>query len=498
MYVSGGHRIPAASTRGLGRPLFALIALLIVGYGCATVGPAYRRPDVSIPAAWNGVRAADNTTTAQKTGDLSKWWVQFGDPTLSDLVEQALAGSTDLRVARAKLREARARRSLAGADFFPTVTASASAGRTKSGRETDSGGTNTLFNAGFDASWEPDIFGGGRRAAEGAQADLESSEADLRNTQVSLAAEVALNYVEARSLQARLAIARNNLASQSETLQLTGWRAKAGLSSSLDVEQARTNLEQTRAKIPPLSISLAEAENRLAVLLGRAPGAVHERLVAPAPVPTVPEAIAVGIPANTLAQRPDLKAAERKLAAETARVGQAMAARYPGLTLSGSIGLEALTLGGLGTSGAVTRSLLANAAGVIFDGGRLRSKVEIQSAIQEQALIEYEAAVLSALEDVENALVSLAENRRRGAALREAVESARNTALLARHRYTAGLIDFQTLLDAERTVLTVEDSLASASTDAASALIRLYKALGGGWTSSSIGDFTGNTIGGTS
>ncbi len=170
MYVSGGHRIPAASTRGLGRPLFALIALLIVGYGCATVGPAYRRPDVSIPAAWNGVRAADNTTTAQKTGDLSKWWVQFGDPTLSDLVEQALAGSTDLRVARAKLREARARRSLAGADFFPTVTASASAGRTKSGRETDSGGTNTLFNAGFDASWEPDIFGGARRAAEGAQA----------------------------------------------------------------------------------------------------------------------------------------------------------------------------------------------------------------------------------------------------------------------------------------------------------------------------------------
>ena len=498
MYVSGGHRIPAASTRGLARPLFALMSVLIVGAGCAAVGPAYRRPDISVPAAWNGVRAGDNTATAQNAGDLSRWWEQLGDPTLTGLIEQALGGSTDLRVARVKLREARARRSLAGADYFPTVTALASASRTKSSDKTGAGETSSLYVAGFDASWEPDIFGGTRRAAEGAQADLESSEADLRNTQVSLAAEVALNYVEVRSLRARLAIARENLASQSETFQLTEWRALAGLVTSLDVEQSRTNMEQTRAQIPALSTGQAEAENRLAILLGRAPGAVHERLAAPAPVPAVPEGIAVGIPADTLLQRPDVQAAERKLAAETARVGQAKAARYPGFSLSGSIGLEALTLGGLGTSGAVTRSLLANVAGVIFDGGRLRSQVEIQSAIQEQALIQYEAAVLSALEDVENALVSLAETRRRKAALRDAAEAARNAALLARHRYTGGLIDFQTVLDTERTVLTVEDSLASAEADGASALIRLYKALGGGWAAKDSGNAAETTNGGQS
>lgn len=497
MYVSGRHRTPASS-RGLARSLLALMSILILGSGCATVGPTYHKPDISVPAAWNGVRAADNTATAQKTGDLSRWWEQLGDPTLTGMIEQAIAGSTELRVARAKLREARARRDLAGANYFPMVTASGSASRANSSAETGSGKTSTLYHAGFDASWEPDIFGGTRRAAEGAQADLESSEADLYNTHVSLAAEVALNYVEVRSLQARLAIARKNLSSQSETFHLTGWRAQAGLVTSLDVEQARTNLERTRAQIPTLSTSLAEAENRLAILLGRAPGAVHERLVAPSPVPAVPEGIAVGIPADTLLQRPDIQAAERKLAAETARIGQAVAARYPGITISGSIGLEALTLGALGTSGAVTRSLLNNVAGVIFDGGRLRSQVEIQSAIQERALIEYEAAVLAALEDVENALVSLAETRRREAALHDAAGAARNAALLARHRYTGGLIDFQAVLDTERTALTVEDSMASAEADGASALIRLYKALGGGWTRKDSGNAMETTTGGQS
>jgi outer membrane protein TolC len=196
-----------------------------------------------------------------------------------------------------------------------------------------------------------------------------------------------------------------------------------------------------------------------------------------------------------LRQRPDVQAAERKLAAETARVGQAMAARYPGFTLSGSIGLEALTLGALGTSGAVTRSLLTNVAGVIFDGGRLRRQVEIQDAVQEQALIGYEAAVLIALEDVENALVSLADNRQRQAALRDAADAAQNAAVLARHRYTGGLIDFQSVLDTERTVLTVEDNLATAEAEGASALIRLYKALGGGWSPESSGDAAAITTG---
>jgi NodT family efflux transporter outer membrane factor (OMF) lipoprotein len=267
-----------------------------------------------------------------------------------------------------------------------------------------------------------------------------------------------------------------------ETLQLTDWRNQAGLASSLDVEQARSNLEQTRSRPPVLRTGLAEAENRLAVLLGKAPGTVRGSLSTGAPVAAVPDAGATGIPAQKLANRPDISSSERRLAAETARVGQAVAARYPGFSLNGSIGLEAFTLGALGNGSAVTRSILGNVFVTVFDGGRLRKQVEIQDALQEQALIAYEASVLTALEEVENALVSLYESRNQQAALRFAAEAARNAALLARFRYNGGLIDFQTVLDTERTQFTVEESLAIAKADGASSLIRLYKALGGGWS----------------
>ncbi len=306
--------------------------------------------------------------------------------------------------------------------------------------------------------------------------------ASLENTQVSLASEVALNYVEVRALQTRVGIARANLASQSETLQLTNWRAQAGLVSSQDVEQARSNLEQTRAQIPSLETSLAESEHGLDILLGRAPGTLHARLAATGELPTVPDRIAVGIPADTLRQRPDVRAAERKLAAETARVGVAEAARYPSFTLSGSIGLEALTLGALGNGGAATSSLLAGITSPVFNAGRLRAQVEIQDAVREQAQVSYEQAVLTALQEVENTLVALARNRERVEALAIAAESARNAAELARQRYSAGLIDFQSVLDTERSVLSAEDSLASSRADGVLALIRLYKALGGGWS----------------
>jgi multidrug efflux system outer membrane protein len=315
-----------------------------------------------------------------------------------------------------------------------------------------------------------------------AEADLETSRASLHATQVSLVAEVALNYVEVRALQSRLGIARDNLASQTETLQLTDWRAQAGLVSSQDVEQARSNLELTRAQIPNLETSLAEAEHRLAILLGEVPGSLHQRLAKVGGLPAVPAQLAVGIPADTLRQRPDVRVAERRLAAETARVGQAEAARYPGFNLAGSIGLEALTLSALGSSGAGTASLLAGISGPIFDAGRLRYQVEIQDAVREQALVAYEQTVLVALEEVGNALVALTRNREREQALVNAAKAARNAALLSRQRYSAGLIDFQSVLDTERSVLSVEDNLASTRADGVLALIRLYKALGGGWS----------------
>jgi NodT family efflux transporter outer membrane factor (OMF) lipoprotein len=426
--------------------------------------------------------SSGNVARPEAAGDLSHWWQVFNDPVLSDLVEKALRSSPDLRSAQARLREARARRNVAAAGLYPSVTGSATASRNKSSKESGSGATRNAFSAGFDASWELDVFGGTRRSIEAAEADLESTQASLHDTQVSLAAEVALNYVELCAFQTRLGIARDNLATQAETLQLTNWRAQAGLVSSQDVEQARTNYEQTRAQIPSLETGLAQSENSLAILLGEPPGSLHDQLAPAGELPKAPASIAVGIPADTLRQRPDVRAAERRLAAETARVGVAEAARYPSFNLAGSIGLDALTLGGLGNSGAGAYSLLAGISAPIFDAGRLRNQVEIQDAVREQAQVAYEQTVLTALGDVENALAALARSREREQALTSAADAARNAALLARNQYSAGLIDFQSLLDTERSVLSVEDSLASTQADGISALIRLYKALGGGWS----------------
>jgi len=285
-----------------------------------------------------------------------------------------------------------------------------------------------------------------------------------------------------RAQQILLEIARVNLETQSETLQLTDWRAQAGLVSTQDVEQARSNREQTRAQIPALETSLAQAEHTLDNLLGRVPGTLHARLATAVELPVIPAQIAVGIPADTLRQRPDVRVAERTLAAETARVGVAEAARYPAFNLSGSIGLEALTFGALGDSGAATSSLFAGITAPVFDAGRLRAQVEIQDAVRERAQVAYEQAVLVALQDVENALVELARNLERGEALSNAVDAARSAAELARQRYSAGLIDFQSVLDSERSVLVLEESYARNRTNGVQALIRLYKALGGGWS----------------
>lgn len=459
-------------------PLLAGLGLA----GCAAVGPAYSPPSAGGPAGWNRLDAATRAVASDEApGDLSRWWQRLDDPLLSELVDEALRSSPDLRSARARLREARARRTVAASARFPGVTASASASRSESSEEAGSGVTRNFYSAGFDASWEVDVFGGVRRSVEAADADLEASRADLEATRVSLAAEVASNYVEVRAQQILLGVARTNLDTQSETLQLTDWRAQAGLVSSQDAEQARANREQTRAQIPALETSLAAAEHTLDVLLGLPPGTLHERLAAPGELPVAPVQIAVGIPADTLRQRPDVRAAERALAAQTARVGVAEAARYPAFNLSGSIGLEALTFGALGNSGAATSSLFAGITAPIFDAGRLRAQVEIQDAAREQALVAYEQTVLLALQEVENALVELARNRERGEALANAVGAARNAAGLARQRYTAGLTDFQSVLDSERSVLVLEESYARNRASGVQALIRLYKALGGGW-----------------
>ena len=462
----------------------ALVGLTSLGLAaCAAVGPDYQTPPPEAPPQWSRIDTTEpSITNPGATGDLSTWWKKLNDPLLSELINEALQASPDLRSAQARLREARARRTVAAAGRVPNVGTAASANRNNPSEEVGGGATRDLYRAGFDASWELDVFGGVRRAVEAAEANFESSQASLDATRVSLAAEVASGYIEVRAQQSLLDISRANLESQSETLQLTDWRAQAGLVSIQDVEQARSSREQTRAQIPFIQTSLAEAEHGLDVLLGRTPGTLHPRLAVAAGLPEVPRQVAVGIPADTLRQRPDVRAAERTLAAETARVGVAEAARYPNFTLSGSIGLEALTLGALGNSGATASSLSGSVTAPIFDAGRLRALVEIQDAVREQALVAYEQTVLVALQEAENALVDLARNRERGEALGNAAESARSAAELARARYGAGLIDFQSVLTSQRSVLILEETLARNRANGVLALIRLYKALGGGWS----------------
>ena len=441
------------------------------------VGPDYQAPDLRLPGRWSA-------STEGQAGDqarLARWWSQFGDEKLDWLIEQALTGNLDLKLAQARLHQARASRQLAEAGLYPTVSASTSGSRSKSSDAIAPQPARTLYDAGFDANWEIDVFGGNRRGIEAATADLAASQASLDDTRVSLIAELARNYVELRSQQRRIAIARDNLASQSETLQITEWRYQAGLARASEVEQARASREQTRAGIPDLEVSLAAAENRIALLLGRNPGELHDMLAEAKPLPAVPASVAAGIPADVLRQRPDLIAAERTLAAETARVGQKLAQRFPSLTLSGSFGWQAYSFAALGGTGTVARAIGGTLAATLFDGGRLRSQVEAQSAVQEQALLSYQSGILSALEEVENALKGHAAARDRLDARQAAAESARNAAELSRNLYQTGLADFQQVLETQRTQLSAEDSLASAEAVLRTSLIALYEALGGGW-----------------
>lgn len=479
----------------------SLVVLLAVGSlsacsGLPSVGPDYQLPGWAMPSRWLATKAGDSrplatdsTVSADSTVNRknspksqSDWWRQLGDPALDELIATAQSGSLDLKAAQARLRQARASRAQAVSGYFPQVSASTGVSRTKNATVVNALPTRTLYDAGFDASWELDLFGGTRRAVEAASADLAASEASLENVRVSLVAEVAQNYVEFRAYQLRLAIARANLASQSETAQITEWREQAGLASSADVEQARTSREQTRASMPDLEVGLAAAENRLATLLGRQPGALHEQLLASQARPVAPPTVATGIPAEVLRQRPDLIVAERTLAAETARIGQRQAARFPSLSLGGSFGWQAYSLGALGGSDSLVRALSGTLAATLFDGGKLRTAVDLQTAVQEAALADYESAVLTALEEVENALTAHAQARDRVVAREAAAVSARNAATLSRQMYEAGLADFQKVLETQRTQLTAEDSLATAQSAVLTTLIQLYKALGGGWS----------------
>jgi len=475
----------ALTTERMGWPIsFAVLAVA----GCMTVGPDYKRPEAPVPTAWtHGDAVATNVSpaavsaTPDATAALSRWWSVFRDPVLSGLVERARAGNLDVRQAEARLRQARAQRALALAERSPTAAANGSASRSRGSEETGGGQTSTMYANSLDASWEADLFGGKRRAIEAAEASLQATQEALNDVLVSLVAEVALNYVEFRLYQTLLTITETNLAAQAETYEITRWRQQANLVTQLDVDQARMSLEQTRAQLPALWTGLAQAEHQLATLLGQAPGSVKNRLGGRQAVPVAAGEIAFGVPADLVRRRPDVRQAERKLAAETARIGVAEAERYPDLTLSGSIGFEALTAGNLYTAGARAAQGAVKAGWTLFDGGRIRQKVAVQTAVQEEALGAYEASILTALKDVEDALVAYANEQERRRALREAEAAGVSAFGLARDKYASGLIDFQAVLDTQQSLLTVQDKLATSDAEVTADLVRLYKALGGGW-----------------
>jgi NodT family efflux transporter outer membrane factor (OMF) lipoprotein len=413
---------------------------------------------------------------------LAAWWTTLNDSQLSGLIERAVAGNLDLKQARARVREARARRGIAAADLFPTLDASGSASWNRVIGERGADTTTDLYQAGLDAGWELDIFGGVRRSVEAAEGDLEATEENLRDVLVSLLAEVALNYLDVRIYQDRIAVAEDNLQSQSETCQLTEWRYEGGLSDQLAVQQARYNMENTRSQIPVLRTGLDAAMNRVAVLLGGQPGSVHAELKQPKPIPVPPLDVAVGVPADLLRRRPDVRQAERELAAQTARIGVATADLYPKFALNGSIGLESLSINNVSTG---TLSLVGGPGitWAIFKGGAILQNIELQSALQEQALIQYEAVILNALEEVENALVAYVEVQKRKLSLTEAARAAQLAAKLAEHKFEAGLTDFTNVLDAQRSLLSFQEQLALSNGNVTGNLVRLYKALGGGWSS---------------
>jgi len=460
----------------------ALSGSLLGLAGCTTVGPDYKAPQTAAPTNWSSALSAGLSGAAADTNLLARWWTVFNDLILSELIERARAGNLDLRQAEARVRESRAQRGIAKAALFPTVGANASASRTTASKEAGNGLTSDYYAAGFDASWELDLFGGKRRSLEAATATWQASVESLEDVLVSLLAEVALNYVEVRSDQALLSITETNLATRSETYDLTRWRHEAGLTTQLDEEQAKASLEQVRAQIPTLRTSLEQGKHRLAVLLGQPPGALRELLREPKPVPVTPADVAVGVPADSLRRRPDVRSAERKLAAQTAQIGVAEAARYPSFSLLGSIGVESLDFANLYSTSARAAQGAAKAAWTLFDGGAIRQNIKVQTALQEDALSYYEATVLTALQDVENALVAYANEQGRRDSLSLAVKSSQSAFELARHQYSSGLVGFQTVLDTQQTLLSAQDQLAVSEAKVTSNLISLYKALGGGWT----------------
>jgi outer membrane protein, multidrug efflux system len=464
------------------------VALIVAATlaGCA-VGPNYKKPETQVAPTF----ASAESGTFSPAEAQSQFWKQFSDPILDQLVGDALNSNHDLRIALGHLAEARAARHQALFDYAPTVTAAGGHVNQKSPLvQAGIPFTASYYDAGFDATWELDLFGRIRRENEAARADLQGQEANLQDAQVSVIAEVARTYFELRGEQYQLALARKNVENEQATFQLTDARLKAGRGTEFDTSRAQAQLSTTLSTIDPLEASVSRSIHRLGVLTGRNPNALTDLLTPVKDLPGLPQLTAVGDPTGVLRRRPDIRVAERQLAASNARIGVAVGDMFPKVTFTGSFGYDAASLNGLGTSPSKAYSIGPSISWAAFDLGRVHAQVQGARARTDTALAQYEKTVLNALEDTENALVTHARTRDQLIHATDAAQSSASAAKLARIRYEGGIVDFLDVLDAERTQLEAEDRMAQSRTDAATSLVAVYKALGGGWEGAPLPRYT--------
>ncbi|MDP0497327.1 MAG: efflux transporter outer membrane subunit [Verrucomicrobiota bacterium JB024] len=474
-------------------PLLLLAALL---GGCA-VGPDYTKPEITTPDAWQ--LAIVGETPGEADAPIQSWWEMFNDPVLNGLIEDARESNLTLQIALANVREARARLAYTGGTALPEVQAFGQAASTKLSdngafsQMAPPGGFHSqgMMAFGLDAAWEIDVFGRIRRQVEAESAAFSASVESYRDVLVSLYAEVALTYIEIRACQVHIANAESNIKVQTQSLDLTEERFNDGLTSQLDVEQAKSNLYNTRAAIPLFRIRMNAAYNRLAVLCGKDPGTLQTEVGGAGVLPSPGMNLSAGVPADLLRQRPDIRQAERELAAATARIGAATADLYPRFALKGAIGLESRSFSDLFDSSSMVWTMAAPVHWNIFTAGRTLDNIEIHEEKQQQALLNYRQVILQAMEEVENALTSYNEYRQRGQELDQAAQAAESAVELVSIQYDSGLTNFNNVLDTERSLYEQQNSLISSQTDSLRSIVALYKAIGGGWNSADAPDLKG-------
>ncbi|MEM7307173.1 MAG: efflux transporter outer membrane subunit [Planctomycetota bacterium] len=465
--------------------LGALAAALLPLVGACRVGPDYTPPELALPDAWHRELAGG---LSEGPAELAVWWTTLDDPVLARVIERVGEGNLDLRATLARVREAQALRGVAASERKPTVDGVGAANRSRSSEGVagflppPQERVIDFYSAVFDAFWELDVWGRISRQVDAADASLEASVEAYRDVLVLLQAEAALSYLDVRTLQARLGYARGNVELQERTKGLTDNRFNSGLSAELDVRQAELNLATTESLIPLLESQLVQAMHRLDVLVGGFPGELREELSAVAAIPSPPDSAAVGLPADLLRRRPDVRQAERQLAAQTALVGVATASLYPQFTLVGTLGLEAFENGDFFDSRNRAYSFGPSFRWPIFNAGRVRAQIDAEEARTEQALAAYEQTVRLALEEVENATVAFARERERAAALARAVAAAQRSVELVETQYKTGITNFQNVLDTQRQLFGRQDELAESQGLVVQRLVLLYKALGGGWS----------------